>query len=334
MSIKQQVFELCKEVWQSPYREEIATLLVRLNSISQEHANKQNDRSEFGYVSRRQNLQFCGYLLLDYSIKNNNQQNDLLNRLIALENSEHVILSRAHKTLLDINESCVRIVLDKIPECRDLIDPYSQYILDLPDIGNDRILDSKLLKVIGEVFSAHRGISWALETIDSVGKLNKKQYLEIANNIGGVFKSSPDTLFNNLLARDGKTRKHFKHFFALMAIRESLNLTNQLIYQAISNNKLAHFGHSNLISIDSENHNITGTHYSFTYLTSGENLMVEPGDLVLYQPYENDKPRLCRVLWENMSFSQTDGMLTQLEVVGINDELHPLDSIFNMLKDA
>lgn len=127
-------------------------------------------------------------------------------------------------------------------------------------------------------------------------------------------------------AKRNKTTVPVKYIFSLMNLRESIDILNQLIYQAFLLDKLPVYDENNLISLESTSHLISkGISLKALLLHSPR-----PKDLVhVIDPYDEDDltPILCQVESCTTSIKNEFGSYEELKLRVINGDLNPFPGI-------
>lgn len=124
MSLRSNVFSLCKEIQKDDSYAELRALIRDLHVAPDgpEHLG----RSDFGYISKHGNRQFYGYLFTDENIETY-KQDTIFKSLTALSPEERRIIERGHATLELLIQECLAELVKKYPNMGNALNPYSKF---------------------------------------------------------------------------------------------------------------------------------------------------------------------------------------------------------------
>lgn len=320
MSIKSDAYSLCKTAWKSPLRDRIRTLIATLN------------QGQIGYLGRHQYVQALGYLMADKKRAELEKTGSL--RIEPMGSNEVVLLSSLHKQLVLLNEKCVGAISPKIQQCIKAIDPYNRFNFQMPsDISGQDILDKDAVAVIAGSFSKHPAMDIAATSMSAATQhMTEDQYIQAVLNFdmnlmkAGVFKVPEDlaaVIYSQ--SKDSPSRMLVRQIAALTCIRASLSTLDQLVYQAVLNDKLPLLGDNNIIEIGNLSNNLVGRGLSVIYQPGQEAQFVSVWDLALVRvpSLHMASAQLWRVEAVHLEYSQDFGTSSEVKLREIDDNLNP-----------
>lgn len=329
MSIRSDAYSICKTVWNSPSRGRLKSLIGKLNA------------SDFGYLARGQHAQILGFLIID------KKQTDLEKvlhplRIVPLESEELVLLSKAHKQIVQLNIKCIATLSADLPQCVRAVDPYGRFEYEEPcGVPEGDILTAEAIEEMAASFHKHPAMKVALQSIlPATRNMTESKYVESMlkfNEIlikAGVFKAPDD--FTNIIfsqAKDSLQRTIARHIIALTCIRASLSTLDQLIYQAILNNKLPLLNENNIIEIGPVSNNLAGNGLSILYQPSAQLFIADICDLVLVKSEHLDMPlgQLWQVEGLHHEYSQEFGHTEELILREVDENLNPFGPLLEQI---
>jgi hypothetical protein len=279
MNIRNAAEQLCRDLQNSPPREELRELLWGLN-ISQD------TRCEFGYYAREKYSQFLGYIIVDQEREMNGRMSSPLPQLT---DEERNLLIGAHLQLARLNLSCVSELVRTHPHCSLAVDPYNGFSCQNLTNGLD-LLSEIAIAQMASIFKKHPAITLAAKTAPSeVANLFHLRYMQDVcemrrNLLEAGPHDSPEGLWQiyrypNI---DSKLRTNVLHLGALTSIRDSLANLNQLIFQAIMNDDLFTLNDENVIDVICS-YGLTGHGALVTFLPPRGPNILGPNDIVKVQ---------------------------------------------------
>jgi hypothetical protein len=339
MSIRQEAYQLCKEVWKSSIREETKELILKLNASPNFSTDfiLEKDRSSFGYAARQLKAQLLGYLVVHRDRSLLLDDFPPLRWTDTFESDEQVFIEAVHKEFIRLNKACVASITENIPF--QIVDPYFKFKYEISGDSIDvELLDGKTIDAMASSFSNHPGCSIAARTY----VLLKEELTteNLAKNVWDFEQAilasgplhSPEKL-SRLMAthiRDSKKGLVFQLLASLTCVRASLGILNELIYQAIQSRKLPVLDENNVVNMGS----LTGHAVS-----NGLSLICQPDDynvnlgmmdrsLVLIRDSVSDYPiDLCRIEMMNYQSSPELGDIVELGLREIDENLNPFSRL-------
>ena len=330
MSILSEAYDLIKTFKESPHRQMLKSLLDTLTFTKSGEQNTDNDRSQLGYFARHQYLQTLGFLLLD--------ETQLPISLPKLTQEEKALIGAFHSQLVSLNVKCVSNVVNKLPLIIEAVNPYSEY-KDFSFESNTDIVffDEEKVGKLAQAFSGHPGIDGAIKSVpNDIRQINSDIYVKgVAElkkrlHVAGVH-DSPKELVQISFSRDSNDQNLilFRHLVSLVTIRTSLELLNQLLFQAAQFERLTIFDEENVIKILNNTINVVGQGVTLAYQIDARNFIIDPNDLVLFNGsiIDRDKILLGWVQDTNISFSEESGNIGELSVWLLDENLNPFSGL-------
>lgn len=269
------VFNLCKKVSKCAETQKIKDLIHNLsvvveNSEDDPKVFKRPPHGDLAYIGAHQKIQFLGYLFADEAVDDINKKEPFL--ATALDEDEREIIEAAHKTIRLFLDECLAEVKRKYPKIAILVDPYSQYRKPM-DRGNAKAFLSQIdlaecveafkqgkvyKKIItNEALYLFNGIKDPI-----VHQLVSAQNKQFSDDMDTVSKETED-FFKKLY-----TNPHFGVADVLMlytsycyALRKSLELAVQMLYEAILGLDMPVMNNDNIINLANHQNNIVYEKY-------------------------------------------------------------------------
>ena len=333
MNIKTETYNICKEIRKIELRNQVKNLIDKLNRSSEQDRSTDIDRSYYGYVARNQNVQFMGYLLVDEKRKEIEKNSPSKVPEIKLEEKE--LLKKAHYIIKYLNEKLTHSVVERVPNLKSTLNPYSQFsysefsmdIKQIIDIGTfDNLIEAvsncNVIKNINNTpnkliqnnpSEKYLGVILAfIKKIESYGVHNTPEGFKNLN----FKKDSPEYILNQLL-------------FSLMSFRKILENINQLTYQAFLMDKLVVLNDNNIINILENNTHMIGQGLTILIQPFASEIFTLPGDLILVKHNFSNINELCVVEGENISFNMELGNQVEFKLRTVDDNLNPYFGLIN-----
>lgn len=248
MSIKSKAYELCKMVQTSPLRDAFRNTIV---GLEQPH----NFPGDIGTLARQMGQQLLGYLVVNRDRQSLANSYPPLRWAKSLQTDEVAFLEGGHRFLEELDGLCANPLLEEFPQFTLAVRPYDRLgyrYSALPD--EPQLLDSSLAADLISSFAQHEAFSVARQayaaTADLDGNLSDEDLLkaviglERSLDAAGPMHTPPqirDAIFQ------GSDHPLFFLIASLLSIRTSLNILNELVFQAIITNRLPIFDASNII---------------------------------------------------------------------------------------
>lgn len=320
MSIRSDAYATCKSVWTSPSRNPLRSVI------------KKPQASEFGYLAQGQRAQILGFLVIDQR-KTNIEKNMQFLHILPLEDEDRILLSAAHKTIVQLNTKCIAPLAIDLPQCVKAIDPYGKFKYELPQTLGGDVLSEEVLAKMAISFHEHPAIKVAIQSAKSSAiKMADEKYAEAVSVFyntlikAGAY-DAPNDIVSIMVgqSKDSPQRVIARQITALTCIRASLSILDQLIYQAILTNRLPLLDQNNVTEIGQMSNNFVGNGLSLSYQPSEQLFRVNVHDVVLVKIETPGLPlgQLWHVEAIHSEFSQEFGSLNELTLREVDENLNP-----------
>ncbi|MEI6102083.1 MAG: hypothetical protein WCP73_09610, partial [Eubacteriales bacterium] len=111
-------FNLCKSFSKLPISADLRELILDLNMFGE---GKEVNRSDIGFLARKQNAQFYGYLFID---EKRDTLVEFYKKLPVITPKEKDMLLKGHSILTVLNELCLKELRIKYPNLSAALNPY------------------------------------------------------------------------------------------------------------------------------------------------------------------------------------------------------------------
>jgi len=320
MSIRADAYAMCKNVWTSPSRGRLKSVIKKLQA------------SEFGYLARGQHAQILSFLVIDQRKTDLEEKMQPLH-VIPLEDEDRILLSKAHKNIVQLNIRCIAPLATELPQCIEAIDPYRKFKYELPETPVGDILSEEVLAKMASSFHEHPAIKTAIQSVKSSAiKMTEDKYVDAVSIFyntlikAGAY-NAPNDIINIMFSqsKDSLQRTIVRHITALTCIKASLSVLDQLVYQAILSNKLQLLDQNNIIEIGQMSNNLVSNGLSLLYQPSEQLFMVNVSDIVLVKIETPGLPlgQLWQVEAVHSEYSEEFGSSEELTLREVDENLNP-----------
>ncbi len=329
MSIKERAYGMCKDVRASLSRPTLKAVLAGL------------DAGQFGYLARNQNIQFLGYLMVDKK-RSAIENGPFPIQIPPLAQEDLSILETAHSELVLLNRRCISPLVDQLKLSEAIVDPYNRYEYSLPSGTADASFASaEATDAVVSSFKNHPALSIAIDSrLPQMSMVSKEQYVksmltfdEILNRVGVFHAPKELTDMMRGESHNSPGRIVTRHFIALVCIRASLSILDQMVFQAILRDKPAFFSEENVIAIKKSASNLVSRGLAITYQPTEETLFVQCTELVLVKlkGLGMESAELWRVEAIQSEFSQDFGEQITIDLRNVDDNLNPFAALLQFL---
>ncbi len=334
MSILQAAYRVCKSIRSLPVREEVKGLIHNLSFGSLAEGTQSRSYRELGFLGKNASIQFLGYLVV-------NQKGDVLEdlpyqtKIGSLSPDELSLLERTHRFILQIDKNCCDYLGAVLPNAVDAIDPYLQHdykFQRVPDKGISLNLES--IGNLCAAFEQHPSLRIIREHLtprNNIRQIPKERLscvvLTIVSRIDsyGLFDEPPDLQQLEITVKKNSQRYHVgKILTALVALKTSLSILNQLLYQAFLYDKLAVLNQENVFQIGKHSRSFLGESISVSSQLLNHEIFSNAGGMVLIKlPLNNHKiDGLYRIERNDVSVSADFGNSMKLGLRRIDNDLN------------
>ncbi|MBQ2643110.1 MAG: hypothetical protein IJF94_04840 [Eubacterium sp.] len=342
-TFRSEVFDACKKLQKNEKIEKIQELLNKLNTISDNQntksiTNKMN--GDFAMVARQFGSQFHGYLFVDDNVESINSQPPFA--VEKLSNEDRKLFEICHGTIMAVVKKCLEEITLKSPNIGNVMNPYSLLKEVEYDTNSEMLLSDEDIEKIAtsfrgsEVYKSfyNSNILKEVEKNDVnnlrmiVGSLEKsisKDYFDPTNsNIEVLWKNISDGSIGN----GGRV---FGTIIILYALRFSLSVACQLLYEAICGMRLIIIDNNNLINIETNQSNCIGEFYKVLvqggFSTSASGGIGEVALLDCELSNDRKIHEFGFILQSTISFNREMGDTSKYSITVLNDELINISQI-------
>ncbi len=320
MSIRSDAYAMCKNVWTSPSRDRLKSVIKKLQA------------SEFGYLARGQHAQILSFLIIDQRKTELEKKMQPLH-IIPLEDEDRILLAKAHKNIVQLNMKCIAPLAAELPQCVKAVDPYRKFKYEPSETPDGDILSEEVLVKMASSFYEHSAVKAVIQNGKSATiKMAEDKYVEAVSIFyetlikAGVY-NAPNDIIKIMFSQNENSlqRRIARHITALTCIQASLSVLDQLIYQAILSNKLPVLDKNNIIEIGQMSNNLVGNGLSLLYQPSEQLFMADIYDIVLVKSETFDLPlgQLWQVEAVHYEYSQEFGSNEELTLREVDENLNP-----------
>ena len=324
MSIRSDAYAMCKNVWDSPSRGRLQSVIKKLQA------------SEFGYLARGQHAQMLSFLVIDQRKPELEKKIQPLH-IIPLEDEDRILLSKTHKNIVQLNIRCIAPLATELPQCIKAIDPYRKFKYEITETPDGDIISEEVLAKMASSFHEHPAIKAVIQSVkSSVNKMTEEKYIEAVSIFYGTLikagvYNAPNDIINIMLgqSKNSLQRTIARHITALTCIQASLSVLDQLVYQAILSNKLPLLDENNIIEIGQMSNNLVGNGLSVIYQPGKQLFMADICDIVLIKSENLYLPlgQLWQVEALHHEYSQEFGSNEELTLREVDENLNPFSHL-------
>ena len=338
MTLKQSAYGLTTAINKAEDRVKLRDLIHSLNRV-----DEQRDRSNFGYLARKQHLQFLGFLLVDFQ-RSTNPKASLL-PIPEIDLSEIELLVAAHESFMELSNACLAPVANLLPNPLILVDTYTRYGYKSGGYSKEiNLLTEPALQQVVESFHNHPAIGLLIESVTNLiahdqafdfdGNRNLILQLEKELKLVGPTKT-PDILHKMFLS--GRQSEVYRHSYNIMSsilsIKNSLDVLRQLLFQAVLMDKLPVLNNENVFDVSGGRTNLARYHVS-SFQIDHQIWFVQPTEVVFaninadaYQIKD-----LCLMGAMQMSLSIETGNTMSAEFWELDGNLNPYPGLLKMFQ--
>jgi hypothetical protein len=341
MSIRDDAYQLCKIVSNSSSRDKVKGLINSLNRAESGTTPTKTDRSSFGYIARHLNAQILGYLITDLK-REEFQKAPFPQYIPPLTNQERCLLSSVHKQIIQLNKQCIAPIEAMLPHYIKMLDPYNkfQYIIP-PDSIEIDILPNETIKDIAASFRNHPAIAVILEKpFPKINSATETKYMKSVAKLTDILLqagplNAPADFIEIIFKQNKNDQRRIvaRQLTAIICLRESLAVLNQLIFQAILNDKLPVLNEDNIIDIHGPVSHVASGGFSIIYQPDEQTLIVSLLDLILVKcmSLHVSIDQLGRVEMTKHEYSGDFGSTIECELRNIDENLDPFGTLLEQI---
>jgi hypothetical protein len=200
-------------------------------------------------------LQFAGLLVINHQ-RNHINQNYVMKITDDLSPQEVKDIEDIFKDFHQINLLCLRSLLKQYPELEIPLLHYCEYDFPIPCIGTERkinLIDRTKIEAFVKIFEKHPSFEIIQSNINLL-KDRSPQYIEsrrrpLEKEIEtGEIDKAPSFVRFNILDEKSLEKRILKLFFAIICLRKSIMVLNELLFMQILYDRLPVIDDSNLLA--------------------------------------------------------------------------------------
>ena len=261
-SFRNEIFTLCKELQKNGKNKEISDTIKSLRFAKRDAATKEipkNLHGNFAQLAEQNNSQFHGYLFVDDNA--DKIQSPAFIGIKHLSAEERCVIEKGHKTLTHFIDLCLNDIRNKSSIIGDAINPYYLYKSVIISDDSPSLLDDSAYDLAVKAFKNGRLYKALYSTdIDNLAQIMNTGNLQLVIsriekefNTGYNDEISPNiNAFAMRLLNKELNAPDILYAYAIViyALKESLRLACQLLYDAICGGDLVVLNNDNLIRIE------------------------------------------------------------------------------------
>lgn len=342
-----EVFKLCNILLNSGKAKAISSLIHDL-SVSTENVHtgltKHSLHGDFAYIAQHSNNQFQGYLFVDDNI--DIWESPMPLRVEHLSRDERILIEQGHRTLTRFIEMCLEEINKESKGVAEAVNPYFLFknvkcnpsvssILTDEEMSSavkafkegtvyKTLIDSKFEQFFKKI---DRSVLQAL-----MGSIEKEINMSFGEEIPSDLRD-----FSIRFMRSHKDITDIMLAFTILmyALKESLRIACQLLYEAICGIDLQVISNDNIINIENQTSNTFYKEYKVliqgVFLShTGKSV----GSILLMDCDPNDKVHLHEfgmITSMTQNFTMDMGETTKYTFITVNEELINIQNITNSI---
>lgn len=305
------------------------------------------NREQVEYRWRIEATQFLIPLLLEQERERIAQMPDADDLPLTLDTETRDFVRATHEQITHFNALCVAPLLEHLPNAHRALDPYTEKWDLAPRSENEnsdlKPLDAKVLTNIATQFQQHPAITFLLARPPQMQSLPTDQ-MELAvrsmeeqwRNVGAMHSARG---YEDLLHKEpiqSPPRQNVGFSAALVSLRAALRVLDQLIYQAVLDDKPPILHDESVFAMK----------FSFHTTGTGADLQYQPNEMTGLAPQRGDifylkaipghgldEDRLCEIVTVGFNFGQQIGIIEHPHLRVLDDNLCPFQSYWQRVFD-
>lgn len=343
-NFRSEVFNLCKKIKNNEEAKNIRALIHDLSNDSPFPTDKDRTHDSLGYIAKHYNNHFYGYLIVDDYF--DTMEFPLPLSIKHLSKDERNLIERGHITLINIIDSCLSEIKSKSSIAADLLNPYfgEKSVKINPEI-QPLVMNDDIKHIVNTFKSGN--VYQALinsDLINLFGNINCNKMHLLINTMSKEINMSFDENASANLNRfmHNLTKNHlcdaditFAFVILFCALRESIRMTCQLIFNAICGDELIVLNNNNIINIEERSSNSLYNRYKIliqgsTAVSFGNAL----GSILLIScdTMENEKIHVFGMIISISFNTSIDyGDTTKFTIITVNEEMINICPLVNRI---
>lgn len=265
-----------------------------------------------------------------------------------LANDERLLLASAHENLLALNKECIDAVMKKglSTSIGHALDPYGdENYISMDHAARVKLFSEGDIRLTKDAYLLNPAIDAAKDALIALKRseppFDVKQWTEFTKvleeqllRVGPM--DNPDIVEEATNA--GRQNEGFKQWLRLsvscLSLKASLTSLDQLVFQAIKQDKLALLNEENIIEIRGGGFNLVTRNHQIVYQLSPQAGFIEPKEVVLIKCSVNGMNinSLCKTGSTKISMSADLGNYMEAEFWELDDFLNPYGNLFNVVQ--
>lgn len=346
-SFRNEIFTLCKELQKNENIKEISNTIKSLKFTKRDIATGEipkNLHGDFAQLADQNNSQFHGYLFVDDNA--DKIQKSAFISIKHLSAEERCEIEKGHKTLTRFIDLCLSDIRNKSSIIGDAISPYYLYRSVVVSDDSSSLLDDGAYDLAVNAFKNGR-LYKALYSadLDNLARILNTENLQLViSEIEKEFNAAyVDEIPPNLNAFAMRLLNKelnapdilYAYAIVIYALKESLRMACQLLYDAICGGNLVVLNNDNLIKIENRVSSQICEHYKafvqgIIFSIVG-NLI---GDILLIDcdiSTDEHIHKFGMVTSTTLQFSREFGETSKISFVVVDDEMIPIFNITNTI---
>ena len=339
------VFDLCKRLSTHPESERIRKTIHDMMVFSEFDGNdsksiKRPSHGDLAHIGLDQRVQFLGYLLADESVEDINANSPF--HVTHLATEERLIIEEAYKTIRLFIDLCIDEIKGKYPKASMLLDPYCQYNQPKVADGVISFLNEDDFQGCIETFKngkIYKQIinNSTLQIIEGFDKNTIKQieYLQNKQFSDDLKSASKETIdfFRKIdtVSKIDTADILMAYTIYCRALRRSLEIAAQMIFEAIMGEKMTIMNVDNIIDLTDHHSDIVYEKYvvliqDVLFRSIGK----RTGSLALLVCDPTDEYHIKEfgvIVALTVSFQNEYGSTSKVTIVTVDDELNEIHTL-------
>lgn len=329
--------DLCREIQKSEGRERLQDIFTQRSTRT---GNFGMNREHVEYRWRIEHAQFLTPLILNQEREQLSQMPFSDDVMVAFDEATLDFVRATHEQIVGFNASIVRQLVNHLPNCNLALDPYTEKwpLQPLQRLLEYRPLSDAALTKIANQLEKHPAILYLLscapQMVSASAEVVNATIRRMEEQLRGAGAMNSGKGYENLITQlplSSPQRNLLIFSSALVSIRGILRVLNQLIYQAILDEKPPILNQENVFSIKFTFH-ATGKGGDLQYQPDEmSGLLCEPMDIFLLKSIPGHGlgiDNLCEVASSGFNFGQETGMNQRALVRLLDENLCPFSSFW------
>lgn len=294
MDIEDAANKFYKKIWDSPNREEIKTVVGKLNSSSR------------GYGNKIIPTPMLGLLLYNQEQLKKAVGRSAIEELEAWSERELKILFGVHNQVRRLNQQCLAPLKGELTAAINAVNPYKEYPQTVSTEGFEELLfKQEDAEELIQIFQAHPAFNIALSNLELARKRPLDHDQTIGRFISEITEAGPGgepqwvTNYEHAKREEHPEVGLFHHIASLICLYDSLANLDQLIYQGLFQDELIELNRGRTIDFLMTTRG-AGPSMWLIHVPFGYMYLLAPSDLIIVKI---DKPGitgglgdvLCRI---------------------------------------